>query len=130
MLVTKAFRDGALDRETYDYVIVGAGAAGCALAAALTDRADCSVMLIEAGKYYGRLDQYPELLQRNDRYAFSLPPGEDYSARPSYAAHVWSYEGRLNAQLTARVVRGRVVGGSSAVNGASFLRGRTDDYDA
>jgi choline dehydrogenase len=129
VLVTASFRLGELDHANFDYIVVGAGAAGCALAAGLSDDASCSVLLIEAGKYFGRIDQYPPLLQRMDRYSFSLPPGQTYPAKPRYSMFTWRYPGRLNQFLEAQVVRGRVVGGSSAINGGEFTRGRPSDYD-
>jgi predicted dehydrogenase (TIGR03970 family) len=130
VLVTHSFRSGHLDNAAFDYIVIGAGAAGCALAAGLTDKASCSVLLIEAGRYYGRIDQYPPLLQRMDQYSFSLAPGQTYPAKPRYSMYTWSYQGQLNEFLQARIVRGRVVGGSSAVNGAEFTRGRPQDYDS
>jgi predicted dehydrogenase (TIGR03970 family) len=130
VLVTSSVQSGDLDSATFDYIVIGAGAAGCALAAALTDEASCAVLLIEAGRYYGRIDQYPTLLQRMDQYSFSLAPGQSYPAKPRYSMFTWSYQGQLNEFLQARVVRGRVVGGSSAVNGGEFTRGRPQDYDS
>jgi predicted dehydrogenase (TIGR03970 family) len=130
VLVTHSFRSGDLDNATFDYIVIGAGAAGCALAAGLTNEASCSVLLIEAGRYYGRIDQYPALLQRMDQYSFSLAPGQTYPAQPRYSMYTWSYQGQLNEFLQARIVRGRVVGGSSAVNGGEFTRGRPQDYDS
>lgn len=130
MLVTSSFQSGELDNATFDYIVIGAGSAGCALAAGLTDEASCSVLLIEAGRYFGRIDQYPALLQRMDQYSFSLAPGQTYPSKPRYSMFTWSYDGQLNEFLQARIVRGRVVGGSSAVNGGEFTRGRPQDYDA
>jgi predicted dehydrogenase (TIGR03970 family) len=118
-----------LESGGFDYVIVGAGASGSALAAALTDDPACSVLLVEAGRYFGRADQYPELLQRADRFNFSLAPGKTFPSEPPYDRYCWSYEGRLNEFLSAQIVRGRVVGGSTAINGAAFIRARAQDYD-
>jgi choline dehydrogenase len=129
MLITEPFWSGDLDKETFDYIVVGAGASGCALAAGLTDDASCSVALIESGSHYGRTDQYPSLLQRADRYSFSLQPGQTYPPNPRYSMYTWSYRGQLNDVLSAQIVRGRVVGGSSAINGGEFSRGRPRDYD-
>ena len=113
----------------YDYIVVGAGSAGCALAAALTDDAACSVLLIEAGRFYGRMDQHPAVLQRIDKYSFSLGPGQSFPSRPRFEPFAWTFEGELNEHLRATIVRGKVVGGSSAINGASFTRARPYDYD-
>lgn len=129
MLVTTMLETGQLGGVEYDYIVVGAGAAGCALAAALTTDASRSVLLVESGRHFGRLDQYPELLQDSERFSFVLQPGEEYPPRSQYRRFTWSYKGNLNGVRHATIVRGRVVGGSSAVNGASFTRGRPSDYD-
>jgi predicted dehydrogenase (TIGR03970 family) len=129
VLVTSLLETGQLDGSEHDYIVVGAGAAGCALAAALTADPSRSVLLIEAGRNFGRVDQYPALLQRPDRFSFTLHPGQEYPARSQYRQFTWCYEGNLNGLRRATIVRGRVVGGSSAVNGASFTRGRPTDYD-
>jgi choline dehydrogenase len=102
-----------------DYLIVGAGSAGCALAARLTESAGPVVLLIEAGRYYGPLADFPEPLRQASSAVYSLP-GNPNS---------WSYTGHLTDSLRYPVTRGRVVGGSSAVNGAQFMRGRAEDYD-
>jgi len=128
VLVTSALRDGPLGNR-FDVIVVGAGAAGSALAAALSDDASCSVLVVEAGRYFGSVDRYPELLQRVDDFSFSLAPGQTYPRHPRYGSFTWSYEGHLNEFRRARIVRGRVVGGSSAINGASFTRGLPQDYE-
>jgi choline dehydrogenase len=102
-----------------DYVIVGAGSAGCALAARLTESTDRRILLIEAGRYYGSLADFPEPLRQASSAVYSQP-GNPNS---------WSYTGHLTETLRYPVTRGRVVGGSSAVNGAQFMRGPAEDYD-
>ena len=129
MLVSDTLFEAGSPPPHFDYVIVGAGSAGCALAAALSEDAGCSVLLVEAGKYYGRMDQHPSLLQRIDKYSFSLGPGQKFPANPRFGNYAWSFEGELNEHLSATIVRGKVVGGSSAINGASFTRARPRDYD-
>lgn len=103
----------------YDLIIVGAGAAGCVLASRLSDDHDRRVLLIEAGRYYGGIDAYPDALRDSTLIASSLP-GNPAS---------WSFKAQLTDTLSYPVTRGKVVGGSSAVNGAQFLRARPEDYD-
>ena len=100
----------------HDIAIVGAGSAGCVLAARLTEDPACRVVLIEAGP------DYP---------AGALPADlADGIHGTSTATHDWELIGitRPGAAPT-RLPRGRVTGGSSAVNATFALRGNPADYD-
>jgi choline dehydrogenase-like flavoprotein len=103
----------------FDLLIVGAGSSGCALAARLAEDGSTTVGLVESGKYFGPIDSYPWALREAYASAFSFP-GHPYS---------WPLMARLTENLTFPITRGRVVGGSSAVNGALFFRGHRDDFD-
>lgn len=101
----------------FDYVIVGAGAAGCALAARLSEDSDVSVALIEAGG--------------KGRSLLIDIPGANVvtGAHPLFN---WSYETEPVPALDHRRLfwaQGRALGGSSAINGMMYLRGRPHDYD-
>lgn len=99
-----------------DTIVVGAGSAGAVIAARLTERADEDVLLVEAGPDYPRPDEVPEDL-RNGRFN-------------SMTAHDWDLRHRPTPrQVPFHYPRGRVVGGSSAVNTCIALRGQPYDYD-
>jgi choline dehydrogenase len=105
------------DRE-WDVVVVGAGTSGCALAARLAD-AGRRVLLLEAGADHARPEDFPAELRDASSLAASVP---------GHPAN-WALTGELTAGLTVPVPRGRVVGGSSALNAGSFLRGTRADFD-
>ena len=105
----------------YDFVIVGAGSAGAILAARLSEDSRRSVALIEAGPDYPGLEALPDKLRRGYITAADILPSD----------HDWRFVGRATAEAEPMgVPRGKVTGGSSAINGEIFLRGIPEDFDA
>ncbi|MFD1046658.1 GMC family oxidoreductase N-terminal domain-containing protein [Kibdelosporangium lantanae] len=101
----------------YDYVIVGAGSAGCVLAARLSEDPDVTVCVIEAG---------PADTSQN----IHVPVGSPQLFRSDVD---WDYDTHLEPYCDGRrmyLPRGRVLGGSSSLNGMVYIRGSREHYDA
>lgn len=103
--------------QTYDYIIAGAGSAGCALAARLAEDGRHTVCLIEAG---GAGKSLWSQMPAGNGFLFGNP------------RHDWGFQSVPQAALGGRQIyypRGKGVGGSSLMNGMIYIRGAASDYD-
>ena len=105
-----------MDQYTVDFIVVGAGSAGAALASRLSESGRYQVLLLEAGGETHPLSRVPISFAR-----FINRPGVN-----------WLYAAEPEASTGGRpipVPRGRMLGGSSAINGMVWVRGQRQDYD-
>ncbi|WP_412506322.1 GMC family oxidoreductase [Roseovarius sp. SYSU LYC5161] len=105
-------------QNEYDYIIVGAGAAGCALARRLADGTDASILLLEAG---GNDEGVPEI-DNPAAWVANIGSERDWNYFYAPTEHV------DNRQIL--LSRGKVLGGSSSTNALVWVRGVPGDYDA
>ena len=108
-----------MSERRYDYVIVGGGSAGCALANRLSADPSTRVLVLEAGRPDYAWDLYIHMPA-----ALSFPIGNRF--------YDWKYESEPEPNMKGRRIyhaRGRVLGGSSSINGMIFQRGNALDYE-
>ena len=101
----------------YDYIIVGAGSAGCVLAKNLTEDGRHSVLLIEAGP-------------KNNALSLKIPAAVLKNLQST--KYNWAYQGEPEPELGGRMIthdRGKTLGGSSSINGLCFIRGHALDFE-
>src|SRR5436305_398869 len=107
----------AVSAGTYDYIVTGAGSAGCAVAGRLSESGKHRVLLLEAGGP----DRNPWI---------HIPLG--YTRTYTDPRVNWMFESEPEAQLNGRTLyqpRGKVLGGTSSINGMVYMRGTPADYD-
>lgn len=104
--------------ETFDYVIVGGGSAGCVLAGRLSEDSDVTVCLLEAGP-------------ADDNFLIHVPAGAA-AIMPKASKINWGFETVPQKGLNGRKgyqPRGKTLGGSSSINAMIYIRGHASDYD-
>src|SRR5579863_9163235 len=114
----------------FDTVVVGAGAAGAILATRLSENLARSVCLIEAGRDYASIDELPDDVRTHPSNI--NVPGHDLATVPIIKRPTdWGFTARSsNLQSEMPVPRGKIIGGSSSVNGMVFFRALPDDLNA
>src|SRR5919107_5348817 len=105
----------------YDHIVLGAGSAGAIVAARLSEDPKRSVLVLDAGP------DYPELERLPDDLKFGFATATDIMV----SDHNWQFVGKgTDTAQEMLVPRGKVTGGTSAINGQMFVRGVPEDYDS
>jgi len=102
--------------ENYSHIVVGAGSSGCVVAARLASEPKNNVLLVEAGPNY--------------KTEADLPVDIRDASVPSQRAHDWGMKATGTGDRSLSMIRGKVVGGSSAVNACIALRAEPEDFDS
>jgi choline dehydrogenase len=110
----------------FDTIVVGAGTAGCVIAARLTEDASHNTLLIEAGQDYLPSAEFPRAIQ-----SVQYVPMRGHAPEGYYdPQHDWNLNVKVSSDGSSmQVPQARLVGGGSAINGSIALRGPTMDYD-
>ncbi len=108
----------------YDVIVVGAGSAGAILATRLSEDSDRKILLVEAGHDYPNIDELPDEIRQGHA------TGTDMTIDPD-GEHNWAFTGKATSLHSDMMVpRGKITGGTSAINGQVYLRAIPEDFDS
>ena len=112
-------------KKIYDYIIIGSGSSGGVLASRLSENSNNQVLLIEAGNTFETVDDIPDVLKKG------MATGADWSGNLAVGTQFdWKYKAISNEKFkNMGVPRGKVIGGTSSINGQVFIRAIPEDFE-
>ena len=111
-------------KKTFDYIVIGAGSSGAVLASRLSENPNNNVLLIEAGDSFEKIQEIPDVIKNG------MATGADWTGNLAVGTdYDWKYEGVSNEDFkNMGVPRGKVIGGTSSINGQVFIRAIPEDF--
>ena len=112
-------------KKIFDYIVIGAGSSGGVIASRLSENPNNKVLLIEAGNSFENVDEIPDVLKKG------MATGADWTGNLAVGTKFdWKYEGISNEEFkNMGVPRGKVIGGTSSINGQVFIRAIPEDFE-
>tara|TARA_B110000196_G_scaffold135132_1_gene117128 strand:+ start:195 stop:1775 length:1581 start_codon:yes stop_codon:yes gene_type:complete len=112
-------------KNTFDYIIIGAGSSGGVIASRLSENPNNNVLLIEAGNSFENMDEIPDVILKG------MATGADWTGNQAIGTEFdWQYKAISNPEFTNMgVPRGKLIGGTSSINGQVFLRAIPEDFE-
>ncbi len=112
-------------KKTFDYIVIGAGSSGAVLASRLSENSNNNVLLIEAGDTFEKIEDIPDVIKNG------MATGADWTGNLAVGTEYdWKYEAISNQDFkNMGVPRGKVIGGTSSINGQVFIRAIPEDFE-
>ena len=112
-------------KNSYDYIVIGAGSSGAVIASRLSENPNNQVLLIEAGETFENIEDMPDVIKKG------MATGADWTGNLAVGTEYdWKYNAISNPEFkNMGVPRGKVIGGTSSINGQVFVRAIPEDFE-
>jgi choline dehydrogenase len=112
-------------KNTYDYIVIGAGSSGAVIASRLSENPNNQVLLIEAGDTFEKIEEIPDVIKKG------MSTGADWTGNLAVGTEYdWKYNALSNSEFKNMAVpRGKLIGGTSSINGQVFIRAIPEDFE-
>ena len=112
-------------KNSYDYIVIGAGSSGAVIASRLSENPNNQVLLIEAGETFENIEDMPDVIKKG------MATGADWTGNLAVGTEYdWKYNAISNPEFkNMGVPRGKLIGGTSSINGQVFVRAIPEDFE-